>query len=85
MIAELKDQSTIRDLLGHDDYLGGDARSPDGSKTVDFSRGLTCAWDVRKFLTELLGCSETDRGMAYWIPRPSLTERMISLTKSTAF
>ena len=47
VIAELRDQSFFRDLLGHDDYLGQDAFGPDG-KTVDHARGLTPAWEVRR-------------------------------------
>jgi len=83
MIAELKDQSTICAMMGHDDYLGQDAIGPDG-KTVDFARGLTCAWDVQKFLRELLDCTSTERCMAYWFPRDSVTDRMIELTSSGA-
>jgi len=83
MIAEIKDQSFFRDLLGHDDYLGQDAHGP-GGKTVDHARGLTYAWDVSKFMRELLGCHETDRQMAYWVPRPSVTDRMVELTQSGA-
>merc|ERR1711924_304551 len=64
MIAELKDQSFFRELLGHAEYLGQDARSPDGKKTVDYDRGLTTAWDVARMMRELIGCS-TEREMCY--------------------
>jgi len=84
MIAELKDISTIRDLLDQDDYLGQDARSPDGSKTVDHARGLTFAWDVKKFMIDLLGCASVDRSTTYWLSSSSLTDRMIELTSSGA-
>lgn len=42
MIAELKDQDWLRDMLGQDEYMGGDAFGPEG-KTVDHARGLTYA------------------------------------------
>lgn len=61
MIAELKDQSLMYDMLGHDDYLGQDAIGPDGKQTVDFKKGLTAAWDVKKMMYELLGCKDVDR------------------------
>ena len=83
MSAELKDQDLFRDLLGHDDYLGGDAFGPDG-RTVDFVRGLTTPWDIKKFLTELVGCTSIDRDLMYWVPRPSTTEKMKALTASGA-
>jgi len=83
MIAELKDQTWLRDMMGHDEYLGGDATGPDG-KTVDHARGLMFAWDVRKMMKELLGCSEVERDRAYWMPFPSITDKMIALTASGA-
>ena len=57
MIAELKDQDFFREQLGHADFLGQDAKGPDGEKTVDYERGLTTAWDVARMMRELLGCS----------------------------
>ena len=33
---------------------------------------------------ELLGCAKTERCMAYWVARPSVTERMTELTGSGA-
>jgi len=81
MIAELKDQSMIRDLLGQDDYLGQDAFGPEG-RTVDHARGLTCAWDVKKMMKELLGCSSVDRDMSYWMFNDGPLDKMIKYTAS---
>ena len=50
MISELKEQDFVRkEVLGHAEYLGQDAVSPDGKTSVDLARGtlahliLACA------------------------------------------
>lgn len=83
MIAELKDQSFFRDLLGHDDYLGQDAHGPDGA-TIDHARGLTTAWDVSKFIRDLLGCASTRRELSYWAAREAPLNQVLDLTSTGA-
>ena len=84
MIAELKDQSYFRDMLGHDEYLGQDATGPNG-QTVDLERGLTSPWDVKKMLIELLGCGDVERYVSYWIARDAPIDKMLACTASGAF
>jgi len=79
MIAGTKDLSVSEEELGHDGFFGPDAKGPDG-KALTFPPGLTYGWDVEKMLLQLLGCTTTEREIAYWVPRPSITNRMIGLT-----
>jgi len=83
MIAELKDQDAVRDLLGQDDYLGQSCYGPNGS-AVEMAKGVTYAWDVKKMMVQLLGCKSVDRDMSYWMFSDGPIDKMVKHTASGA-
>ena len=83
MISELKEQSAIRSRLGHDDYRGQQAWTPEGKRTEDFQRGLTTGEDVAKMMRDFIGCS-TKRELIHSASLQKPLEKILKLTVSGA-
>mmetsp|Transcript_105580 Transcript_105580/g.192009 ORF Transcript_105580/g.192009 Transcript_105580/m.192009 type:complete len:339 (-) Transcript_105580:166-1182(-) len=77
ILAECREQDFFREKLGHDEFLGQDTWNPKDGRTVDFAAGLTMPWEMARLMKELLGCTEVNRELCYWIARESISTRMV--------
>lgn len=74
-----RDRSALRNVLGHDNFLGKDAWGPDGKKTPDFNAGLTMPWEMKSLMETLLRCTDVNRELAYWVSADRIMQWCLQL------